>query len=189
MALINAVMTTPAATAADLSHAAANVDTIAHALVGDREPSTAPRLERNHGDYLPRSPVVGAASPLAPGTFAWDIVDGRFVATGLLTAAYEGPPGFVHGGMIALVFDEILGIVNIANGCPGMTGTLNIKYRQPTPLYRPLRWEAWIDQRIGRRVMSHARVRDGETLCAEASGVFVELSAELRRRHFGDAAG
>ena len=37
-------------------------------------------------------------------------------------AAYEGPPGYVHGGWVALTFDEILGMTNIASGHPGMTG-------------------------------------------------------------------
>ena len=55
---------------------------------------------------------------------------------------YEGPPGCVHGGVIALVFDELLGAANIAAGSPGMTGTLTIRYREPTPIRTEIRLES-----------------------------------------------
>ena len=101
-----------------------------------------------------------------------------------MTAAYEGPPTYVHGGMLALVFDEVLGIANIANGNPGMTGSLAIRYRRPTPLFQPLRWVAWIDRIEGRRVQSKGQVWSGDTLCAEADGLFIQPSEELRQQYF-----
>ena len=48
--------------------------------------------------------------------------------------AYEGPPTCVHGGVIAETFDEMLGAANMVAGNPGMTGTLTVRYRKPTPL-------------------------------------------------------
>ena len=48
--------------------------------------------------------------------------------------AYEGPPTCVHGGVIAETFDEVLGAANMVAGNPGMTGTLTVRYRKPTPL-------------------------------------------------------
>ena len=66
----------------------------------------------------PRSPLVGEVSPLAP-PIEWELVDGRIVGHGTYHAAYEGPPGYVHGGWVALTFDEILGMANIASGHPG----------------------------------------------------------------------
>jgi acyl-coenzyme A thioesterase PaaI-like protein len=103
-----------------------------------------------------------------------------------MPAPYEGPPSFVHGGVIALMFDELLGVANIANGCPGMTGTLTIKYRRPTPLFLPLRWTAWVDRVEGRRIRSRAEVHVGDELCAEADGIFVQPSEWRRRAYFGD---
>ena len=72
--------------------------------------------------------------------------------------------------MIALAFDEVLGIANIAAGHPGMTARLTIHYRKPTPLFRDLRFLAGLDRVEGRRIMSRAEVWDGETLTAEAEG-------------------
>ncbi len=191
--LIDAVMTSADVADSDLEAVADRVEAATAALVGTRASRTDGLgfAARSHGDYLPRSPVVGAASPLAPGTIEWEVVDdvehpGRFrcIARGIMTAAYEGPPTYVHGGMLALAFDEVLGIANIANGNPGMTGSLNIRYRRPTPLFKPLRWEAWIERVEGRRVHSKAQVWHEDTLCCEAEGLFIQPSEELRQQYF-----
>ncbi len=147
---------------------------------------------RTHGDYLPRSPIVGEASPLSP-RLDWELAarpDGSpaIEARGSFGAAYEGPPGFVHGGWVACAFDEVLGIANIAAGNPGMTARLIVHYRKPTPLFHDLRLEAWVDRVEGRRIMSRAEMYDGETLTAEAEGLFVQPRPELAEQYFGPRA-
>ena len=67
-----------------------------------------------------------------------------------LGAAYEGPPGLVHGGVSAMILDQILGEAAGAGGKPGMTGTLTLSYRQGTPL-GDLRAEGWIDRSTASR--------------------------------------
>ena len=145
-------------------------------------------LPRNHGDYLPRSPIVGEASPLSP-RLDWEVVEheGKIAVEGRGTfgAAYEGPPSFVHGGWIACAFDEMLGIANIAAEHPGMTARLTVHYRRPTPLFRELRIRAWVDRVDGRRIMSRAVIWDGETVTAEADGIFVQPRPELSEQYFG----
>lgn len=155
---------------------------------GDRGEKGAGYIPTSHDDYLPRSPVVGAASPLSPG-IDWEVLDGRVLAHGSFGAAYEGPPGYVHGGMIALAFDEMLGIVNIANDHPAMTGKLSVRYRRPTPLHADLRFEAWVERIEGRRIISRAELHHGETLCAEAEGLFIQPTPELAEQYFGSRAG
>jgi acyl-coenzyme A thioesterase PaaI-like protein len=147
---------------------------------------------RSHGDYLPRSPIVGEASPLSP-RLDWEIVtreDGSpaVEARGTFGAAYEGPPSFVHGGWVACAFDEVLGIANIAAGNPGMTARLTVHYRRPTPLFRELRLRAWVERVEGRRIMSRAEMYDGDTLTAEADGLFVQPRPELAAQYFGPRA-
>ena len=145
-------------------------------------------LPRNHGDYLPRSPIVGEASPLSP-RLDWEVVEheGKIAVEGRGTfgAAYEGPPSFVHGGWIACAFDEMLGIANIAAEHPGMTARLTVHYRRPTPLFRELRIRAWVDRVDGRRIMSRAVIWDGETVTAEADGIFVQPRPALAEQYFG----
>lgn len=146
---------------------------------------------RSHGDYLPRSPIVGEASPISP-RLDWESVvraDGRagVEAIGTFGAVYEGPPGFVHGGWVACAFDEVLGIANIEAGNPGMTARLIVHYRKPTPLFRELQVHAWVDRIEGRRIMSRAEMYDGDTLTAEAEGLFVQPRPELAQQYFGQS--
>jgi len=91
---------------------------------------------------------------------------------------YEGPPTCVHGGVLAMVFDEMLGAANIMAGSPGMTGTLTIRYRRPTPLRTPLRLEARFVERDGRKIHTWGAMYHGDVLTAEAEGIFIELVPE-----------
>ena len=93
-------------------------------------------------------------------------------------SAYEGPPGSVHGGVVAATFDEVLGMTQSLSGQPGMTGTLTVKYRRPTPLHRDLRFEGTLDRVDGRKIFTTGRCFDGDTLTAEAEGLFVRVDFE-----------
>ncbi len=183
-ALIDATMTIEAVEAETLLDIAREVDRLTVRLGGGRAegPGYQPR---DHGDYLPRSPIVGEASPLSP-RIDWEAVDGAVEGRGVFGAAYEGPPGYVHGGWIACAFDEMLGIANINAGQPGMTARLTIHYRRPTPLFREVRFRAWVDRTEGRRIMSRAEVWADDVLTAEADGVFVQPRPELAQQYFGD---
>ena len=91
----------------------------------------------------------------------------------------------MHGGWVACTFDEILGIANIVAGNPGMTARLTVHYRKPTPLFRELPCGRWVDRVEGRRIMSRAEMYDGDTLTAEAEGLFVQPRPELAEKYFG----
>ncbi len=187
-ALIDTVMSVEDVEAATLQSVAGEVERLT-ARLGRGRAQGAGYRPRTHGDYLPRSPVVGEASPISP-RLDWEVFtrpDGTpgVEARGVFGAAYEGPPSFVHGGWVACTFDEVLGIANIASGNPGMTGRLIVHYRRPTPLFRPVVVRAWVDRIEGRRVMSRAEMFDGETLTAEAEGLFVQPRPELAEQYFG----
>lgn len=174
------------ADAAALDRAAdATERVVADLRAAGRERSPRSPGPRRHAEYLPRSPALGAVHPAAP-PLAWDVRDGRFVAHGTLGLAFEGPPGYVHGGWVALLFDEALGVANVAGGHPGMTGRLSIRYRRPTPLKTELTLEAWTVGRQGRRITTVGTLHAGSTLCAEAEGLFVDIGAERALEYFGD---
>ena len=186
--LIDTVMSVEDVEAETLRSVAREIEKLSFRLGRGRDEGAGYR-PRSHGDYLPRSPIVGEASPLSP-RLDWEVVtrpDGRIgvEARGAFGAAYEGPPSFVHGGWIACAFDEVLGIANIAAGHPGMTARLIVHYRKPTPLFHELVLRAWVDRVEGRRVMSRAEMYDGETLTAEAEGLFVQPRPELAEQYFG----
>jgi acyl-coenzyme A thioesterase PaaI-like protein len=140
---------------------------------GYAEPANAPRPQ----EFFDHSPLSGKANPLAP-PMDLEVIDGVVHGRVRFGAAYEGPPGCVHGGFVAAVFDEILGMANSLSGEPGMTGTLSVKYRKPTPLRVELRLEATLDRVDGRKRWCSARLHAGDVLCGEAEGLFIAIGLE-----------
>lgn len=141
-----------------------------HHQWGFAESSTAPSTRV----MLDRSPVIGLGNPVAP-PLSFRAEDGKVVGTGSFGMQYEGPPGHVHGGFVAAALDELLGMAQTLSGKSGMTGTLTVRYRRPTPLYKQLRFTAWVDRIEGRKIFTSGTIHDGETLCAEAEGVFISV--------------
>ncbi len=165
-----------------LAEAAASIEHAA-ALLEPVTPTWAPSLpafpasELDPHVYFPFSPMIGWYSPIAP-PLECEVRDGAVVAHATLGAAYEGPPGCVHGGIIAGLFDELLGIANITAGVGAMTGTLTIVYRSPTPLYAELTFRGRTDRIDGRKVFTRGTLHAGEQLCVEAEGIFISVSRE-----------
>ncbi|HVA02547.1 MAG TPA: PaaI family thioesterase [Acidimicrobiales bacterium] len=165
-------------TDAEITTAAAAVRAVADHLERVAGPGRRARAQPDPvGDpqeFFPTSPVIGFANPVAPPVVV-EAVDGELRGTAFFDYQYEGPPTCVHGGVIAMVFDEMLGAANIMAGSPAMTGTLTIKYRKPTPLRTPLRLEARFLEREGRKVRTYGAIFHGDLLTAEAEGIFIEV--------------
>jgi acyl-coenzyme A thioesterase PaaI-like protein len=127
-------------------------------------------------DFVAFSPVSGVSNPLAPPVrLAIEPGEGsgdyRITGEATFGAAYEGPPGHVHGGMVAAMFDELLGFAQLS---PGFTAYLKVDYRKPTPLNTPLRLLAWVDNVDGRkRLLRGTCTLDDGTLLSEAEGLFI----------------
>lgn len=127
--------------------------------------------------FFPYSPLIGERNPLAPPV-RFEAREGRLFGRVTFGAAYVGPPQCVHGGVIAATFDELLGSVNLLNETGGMTGTLTVRYRQPTPVLQKLRLEGWVERVEGRKVFARGTLHHGETLTAEAEGIFIHGTME-----------
>lgn len=131
----------------------------------------------NAGDphaFFDHSPIMGPANPIAP-PIALAVVDDKVEGTAKYGAAYEGPPGCVHGGHIAAAFDEVLGLAQSLSGQPGMTGTLTVRYRRPTPLHVDLRFDGRLVRRDGRKIFTEGRLYHGDELTAEADALFISV--------------
>ena len=116
--------------------------------------------------------VVGLRNPIAPPLTIEHEDSGRASSDFHLGAAYEGPPNLVHGGVSALILDQMLGEAAGAGGKPGMTGTLTLRYRRATRL-GDLRAEAWIDRSEGIKTWAKGHILDDEGVTVEAEGVFI----------------
>ncbi len=140
------------------------------------------------------NPVSGVGSALAPPVRIRR-VEGGVVGEALLGPAYEGPPGYVHGGMSSLLMDQLLGSAAIAAGLWGMTVRLEVDYRRPVPLSTPLTMRAQVTEAAGRTCVvtgTIATTAAPDRTLAEARGVFVMPREELRADYFGaitDASG
>ena len=179
-----------------LADAADRVDGAVRVLEASTRPWRAsvparPRVEVEPHEFFPFSPMIGLYSPLAPPLHC-ELRDGGVVGHTVLGAAYEGPPGCVHGGIIAGLFDELLGVANIAGGVGAMTGTLTITYRSPTPLHTELTLAGRVAAVEGRKVRTAGTLHAGDRLCVEAHGIFILVEharfARLARTHGATAA-
>ncbi|MBO2446800.1 PaaI family thioesterase [Actinomadura barringtoniae] len=120
------------------------------------------------------SPVSGVVNPIAPPVHIQTLPDGTARAEFQIGPIYEGPPSFVHGGVSAMILDQVLGMAASANGTPGMTATLELRYRRPTPHGVPLVAEGKVTRSEGRRTFADARILgpDGQ-VTVEATAMFV----------------
>ena len=140
------------------------------------------------------NPVSGVGSALAPPVRIRR-VEGGVVGEALLGPAYEGPPGYVHGGISSLLMDQLLGSAAIAAGLWGMTVRLEVDYRRPVPLSTPLTMRAQVTEAAGRKCVVTGTIATAaapDRTLVEARGVFVMPREELRADYFGaitDASG
>jgi acyl-coenzyme A thioesterase PaaI-like protein len=138
------------------------------------EPVTVPGME----DFHDRSPIAGRANPIAPPAILGVDPDAAIVV-GEVTfgAAFEGAPGCVHGGFVAAVLDEALGMASALSGTACMTAELTTRYRRHTPVSTALRIEARLVSVEGRKVRTSGEVYHGDAVLAEGSGLFIAVDA------------
>ena len=119
------------------------------------------------------NPVVGVRNPLAPPLIVHHESDGHCWSEFTLGDVYEGPPGLVHGGICALVLDQLLGEVATDQlMTPRFTGTISVRYLRGTPL-GPLRAEAFVDRHDNHKTYARGFISDAQGTTVEAEGVFI----------------
>jgi acyl-coenzyme A thioesterase PaaI-like protein len=125
------------------------------------------------GDQMPwGNVVIGVRNPVAPPLVVQQSESGVFTDFHL-GAAYEGPPGHVHGGVAALVLDHILGAAASSQTKPRLTGTITLRYLRTTRLGN-LRAEARIARTEGVKTYAVGHLADEEGITVEAEGVFIQ---------------
>ncbi|MBX6387937.1 MAG: hypothetical protein IRZ08_02860 [Frankia sp.] len=148
----------------------AALDAAERALADRVPPDPAPRVgDAVDGDgrvYVGHARDIGGFNPCFP---EYEIsVDGD-QASGTVTfpVVYEGPPGIVHGGFLALFFDCVIQHHNCEVGQSGKTVELALRYRRPTPLLRRLRFT--LTRAVeATRIHSTGQLLDGDVVLCEA---------------------
>jgi len=175
------------APAADLLRAAASIRSVAAQVGSQTRGASVPAADDLLRGFRMYNPVTGHGSALAPPLHI-EVVAGTAIGRCTLGLAFEGPPTFAHGGVSAMLLDQILGHAVVASGNPGMTVRLNMAYLAPVPLRTPLRLTAVVDEVAGRRVTATGTIAteaDPGTILVSATGTFVGLRADQARRLFG----
>ncbi|MGO8931056.1 MAG: PaaI family thioesterase [Limisphaerales bacterium] len=132
------------------------------------------RLETTRAKAHPFCLVCSQSNALGLGLKFTVHNDGSVSASFLGHSALEGFPGFLHGGMIALLLDGALTNCLFARGQVAMTGELKVRYRKPVMIGREVFIRAWILQSLSPFHLLAAELKQGGCIKATASAKFVE---------------
>lgn len=122
--------------------------------------------------FYEMSPAIGQSNANAPPMHVW-LEDGRIHARVTPDWSYEGPAKCLHGGVIALLFDQLLGLTQHTVGAGGLTGALTIRYHHPTPIDKPLRLVAEVDRVEGRKRFLVGELWADDVRTASCEGLFI----------------
>src|SRR5438132_750603 len=101
------------------------------------------------------------------------------VSHAVLGPAFEGAPQRAHGGVVAAVFDDLMGFVLTIHESPAYTAELTVRYRRPTPVGVEIEFRARLVDRRGRRLQIEAEATDAAgTKIATAVGLFITIPRE-----------
>jgi acyl-coenzyme A thioesterase PaaI-like protein len=127
-------------------------------------------------EYGCRADLPSRGQTMSPWTVI-DHLDGDGLrATVRFGRHFVGHNGAVHGGAVALVFDELLGQAShAARPLIARTAYLHVNYRSITPADRDLQVTARLVSLDGRKRVVAGEIRDGARLCCDAEGLWVEL--------------
>lgn len=102
--------------------------------------------------------------------------DVSVVAEAQISENYEGPPGYLHGGIIATLLDEAMSKANRAHGVTAMTRQMQVEYLRPVPSGSPIQIEGRVIRSEGRKHWTEAQIKNqaGTTL-AQATGLFIAI--------------
>jgi len=100
-----------------------------------------------------------------------------------ISGEYQGGSGFVHGGIIALLLDEVMAKVSRFHKDHAVTAALDVEYVKPVPVGQPLVIEGWEVERNGRNIQRAGEIRSSAGLVlARGHGHFVQVDPERFRK-------
>jgi uncharacterized protein (TIGR00369 family) len=115
--------------------------------------------------------------------FSLDEKKQRVVGRFPLGERYQGGQGIIHGGILALVLDEVLSKVSRLYDLRAVTAELNVEYLKPVRVDQVLHVEAHQERRDGRQLYHVGEIRDAAgRVLARARGRFVVVDPEKFRK-------
>jgi len=107
--------------------------------------------------------------------------DGSVVSLPVVSAGFDGHPGYLHGGIIATLLDEAMSKAVRTTGRLSMTRKMETEYLRPVPSGVPLRIEGRILRTEERKTWAEARILNADQkILAHASGLFIEVQSKSK---------
>ena len=124
-------------------------------------------------EFDPFSIAGGEFHPASVGVTFLKESEESVVGTGVIDPMFAGPPERVHGGVQALIIDEVMGALNRMLGRQAFTARLTVNYRGPAPLGVPVTFRAWVEHVDGRKITLAATGEGPDGLFVDADGLFI----------------
>ncbi len=139
------------------------------------------------GSYRSHMSLVGGLShPIAP-ELRMTVHEGGGQGTVVIGPLFQGGPGLVHGGVLALLIDHAMGCVAAGPDRPAMTVRLTMRYLKPTPLGVPLTVSVRLEKVEHRRLYLTADITADGRITVEAEAVFLKLTERNLSTVFGES--
>ena len=163
------------ASPADLRAAAVTIDEMTAKLATS---TVRPDRSVSAGSYRAHMSLVGGLShPIAP-QLQMDVNGDAGQGEVVIGPLFQGGPGLVHGGVLALLVDHAMGCVAAGPERPAMTVRLALRYRKPTPLGTTLTVRVRLDRIEGRQLHLSGQILANDEVTVEADGLFLTLTAK-----------
>ncbi|TDC44724.1 PaaI family thioesterase [Actinomadura sp. KC345] len=120
--------------------------------------------------------LPGRGQTLTPPLWIARHADDEITAATWFGPFHAGSNGAAHGGAVSLMFDDALGrVADLGERPRSRTAYLHVDFRSITPLRRRLAVRVRMTEQEGRKRYLRGTLHDGPRLCAEATGLFVEM--------------
>ena len=100
------------------------------------------------------------------------IEGGQIVADYTFLPEHVGPPGMAHGGALAAVCDDVMGLACFCTDNVAMTINLNVNYIQPVTLGDRHFIKAWVVDISDKIITCESIISNTNAICVEATGLF-----------------
>lgn len=114
-------------------------------------------------------------------TFEQDDAARRIIGRFRLGAEYQGAFGIIHGGVIAVVLDEVMGKVCRFRGVRAVTAEMNVEYLKPIWVDTDLVVEGYEEEMEGRNLHLIGEIKDTSgKILARSRGRFVMIGQKQK---------
>jgi len=131
------------------------------------------------GDRVEFDPFSACGGRFHPAAVGLDLVrdgDAAVAAYTTVDPMFQGPHGRVHGGVVAMIADEVMGMVNRVVGQRAFTARLTVNLRAPAPTGVALEFRAQQRERNGRKIVIDVEGRSAAGQFMDGEALFIEIA-------------